>query len=967
MNDTAKEITLEELEEDDSFFEGLRNEEFCLVLGAGFSFGIKNKTKQNDIVGLDYDIHKNIPLTGQFKLITQKIFTDRALKKTTFSTDANVWKNEHFQKGNQNLEQFFRDLFTVDEDWFEKEKKKLYKNILLPSWRDIYTLNFDNVLDYLVSSTKEGKKYKNAAYPSQTTVSYHPSLVHLHGSITDTNLESLIFYGDIYSRQHKQDHTLYDPLHGELKSGKKLLIIGTQFAEEIIDSRLFEDLPDGITIYHFERDNENFREKPYINKNRNYYHFIKINDISDIFDFLTKNRDKIKNIQLDGSLTINNSFIDIIKKGHDFSKSKFYSAKQDDNCQWYGIINDYDVVRRDYPKIKATVLNAFTKVSASKVAAVVYGTGGCGKSTLLRRLAIELIQESDFEIIWIKDRQFENFTLKAIPKIQADFENKYLIFIEDWYRLTSEDKEIGDDLLKTVQTMNNIRLVIGDREITGKDYLLNLINSENIFKLIEDENKNILQEVIAKHSEWKTAAELVLKNDNSYNSPLFLILFVIAGISERRFDVNEIDFIDLENMACRIAKYDLKFIAAHYLGFAKALHFWACVYEKYKIFISYNTFLKIADSFNGDNDINIYFSEWKTENEVLEKLKLYINVSKNENLAERFQNIDLVQFNHDKLAENVLSKVELENWLKYDDIIKKKLLNIITSEGDDYSASVVLRAFLINESQIFTDDNEKKSYIDFLFYKKGNRNFQYLSALSNLYISPSDLYMYLKSLEKEGLYHPTMWLTYFKIASKEEKQSAAKEILTHKDIVTLQHFFVVAAFRQPGNEEEKQSAAKEIIDFYHENNHRFNWQYCALMGVPLHDILLWKTNSMNILQNWERRDIRIVVNVLYSYCDYPKVIEDLSKSILINWKEEIVKSIKQLYGKNHFGDHIKIALGHPNLKEHAKKVANEILEERRNKPNAIPQYLVEIATKIVEQNEYPTWQQNIEENEPHPK
>jgi hypothetical protein len=171
---------------------------------------------------------------------------------------------------------------------------------------------------------------------------------------------------------------------------------------------------------------------------------------------------------------------------------------------------------------------------------------------------------------------------------------------------------------------------------------LNLYNPENIFELKEEENKEILLEIIAGYSEWATAAKQVLVNENSYHSPLFIILFVIAGVSEKRLETSDIDFSDLESTAQRIAKYDLEKIALYYPGFAKALHYWACVYENYKIFIAYDTFLKMADSFNGNNDISTYFTNWETENEVLEKLKLYINVSKNENLSKRFQHLNLI-------------------------------------------------------------------------------------------------------------------------------------------------------------------------------------------------------------------------------------------------------------------------------------------------------------------------------------
>ena len=392
-------------------------------------------------------------------------------------------------------------------------------------------------------------------------------------------------------------------------------------------------------------------------------------------------------------------------------------------------------------------------------------------------------------------------------------ESKYLVFVEDWYRLIGEDVELGNRLLKETQSMSNIRLVIGDRDIIGKDYLLNLIKPESIFKLSETENKKILEEIIAKHSEWKPASELVLSNPHSFDSPLFLILFAVAGVTENRLEIGEDDFSDLANTVRRIAKYDLRKIADHYPGFAKALHYWSCVYEKNKIFITYDTFLEIADFYNGNTEISEYFGNWKTESEILNRLKLYLNVSRNEALAKRFQSFDLVQFNHDELAESILSKVELDRWQPYDDIQKKKLLNIITNKGDKYSASIFLAICLGSESQIFRDDLERKSYVDKQFNEKKNRYFQYLSYLRKLSISSPELYSYIDILQIEGLYHTGLWSDYFKISNDVEKKKAATAILSYPEFYNLPFGIVSTAMKISKDEAERKKAATAILSY----------------------------------------------------------------------------------------------------------------------------------------------------------
>ncbi|MEK0337828.1 MAG: hypothetical protein QQN41_10385, partial [Nitrosopumilus sp.] len=230
----------------------------------------------------------------------------------------------------------------------------------------------------------------------------------------------------------------------------------------------------------------------------------------------------------------------------------------------------------------------------------------------------------------------------------------------------------------------------------------------------------------------------------------------------------------------------------------------------------------------------------------------------------------------------------------------------------------------------------------------------------------------------------------------EEKQVAAKEILTHKDIVTLQQEIIVAAFRQSGNDEEKQAAAKKIllnpnwnetknlfpvlealkiystftpthdfvketikkiIDIFLDNmklkvNRDF---YFGLMKIPFHQDEIWKTKSEYIISNWNRVDRRGIYNVLYSYVTYPTSISSVCKSILESWKTELVLPIYQVYGKPHYGDHIRMAFGHPRLRHLAKKTANEIVKSKEENSKHVPDYLIAIVEQIINESIYPEW------------
>jgi len=826
------EKTLIDLEADETFFDDLKKGNFILVLGAGFSYGIPNKAGGT------------IPIGDDFARITKKRFRDPS--SVDYRSAAQVWRTEIRNK--PSIIDEFKNHFFVDESKFDF---KLYSSIFIPKWHNIFTLNFDDVLE-MAQKSSPYKELTTYAYP-KTSGNSDPNILHLHGLIDNENsLENLVFTPESYLEFDTKLNTLYNVLHGDVRTlNKKILILGSQFKEDIILRKFFSELPfdKSVSIYHFDIENYNKNSDNFTVRNSTFVKLLnkKGDKGTKVFlQFLLDNKHKIRTIELPGAITINKGFEETIQNGKSFSRSQFYSAKQEDNCQWYGVLNKYDIVRKDYPKIKDAVLKAFTSTTTSKVVAIIHGTGGCGKSTLLRRLALQLMNESDFEIIWVKDRQLENFILYALPKIELDHENNYLVFVEDWYRLVGNNTAIGANFLKATESIKNIRLVIGDREINQKDYLFYLLNKNNRFELTSNENNDIIQQIIENHIDWKEASESILiENPHFFKSPLFIILFAIVGVSENRIFNNENELMDLENIVKRIARFDLRNIFDINPGFAKALHYWSCIYAEQKIFITYNTFLQIADYYNGNNDVSTCFNNWERNNDVLDKLKLYINVSPNETLAERFRSvkeqfetIQLIQFNHDILAD-ILSEVELKGWESYDDIQKKKLLNIIIENGDDYSASILLNIFLSYDSQLFQDDKERKTYIDKLFFQKKNRMFQYINFLTKLDLTPVELYKYIEILREEGLYHQNLWSKYFRIADAIERKVGALTILAHPEFYKLPHQIVVTALNILKDDEEGINAAICILN--DPDYSKFTHQIVATAKNVVISNGIWKT------------------------------------------------------------------------------------------------------------------------------
>jgi len=295
---TNTEIKIADFIPNQDFFEDLKRGKFVLVLGAGFSYGIKNSTTEYDLpkeFNINYNSFKNIPVSKEFNQLTNLLFSEEE-NIDKYQAAANLWEDANYIIKGNDLSVFFRNLFVPDKIEFKKEKHEEYRNILFPSWHGIYTFNFDTVIETIVELEKKETFYYSKWFPQHRGIlprKKETHIAHLHGIITNENLNELVFSTNGYKRLRKEAHTLYDTLHNDAYENLKLIIIGTQFDEEPIDDNFFDSLKDDVTIYHFDLKNNDFRTNPKIRNNPNY-HFIKINDISDVLSFFKTHQDKIE-------------------------------------------------------------------------------------------------------------------------------------------------------------------------------------------------------------------------------------------------------------------------------------------------------------------------------------------------------------------------------------------------------------------------------------------------------------------------------------------------------------------------------------------------------------------------------------------------------------------------------------------------------------------------------------------------
>ena len=299
----------------------------------------------------------------------------------------------------------------------------------------------------------------------------------------------------------------------------------------------------------------------------------------------------------------------------------------------------------------------------SKVAAVIHGPGGVGKSTTLRRLAIDLIKFS-FTILWVDNPYvFCDSDLDLLGYVK-----EYLIIIEDWTKLSS-NSNLNSKLFSKLENSNNIRILIGDRYIAGKEYRKYVYNN-NYFELSFKENENILSWILTFDLPWKENALAILSASEIHKSPLFVILFVFARSAD--FIINKTK--SLVSQFTNIIEDDVKNLYGSYPGLAKSLYYLAIIQHEYKVNITWWAFLNIADHYNGDSSVTAKFKRINTNSEVYITLFRYIFLC--EFLNPDLKGVNTFDFHHEVLIESGFSKISIGN-LKYDDYTKFEILKIL--------------------------------------------------------------------------------------------------------------------------------------------------------------------------------------------------------------------------------------------------------------------------------------------------
>ncbi|MCF2221070.1 hypothetical protein H9Q08_17425 [Chryseobacterium sp. PS-8] len=616
------------------------------------------------------------------------------------------------------------------------------------------------------------------------------------------------------------------------------------------------------------------------------------------------------------TISINQNFVKQIKDGKVFTRQQFYTAKQNDNCQWYGVLNSFDIKRGQHDEIKNVLINSFAEQYDLKVSAVVIGDGGTGKSTLLRRLALDLYKQTSFVILWLITESLEGFAKEGLEEIEKNRSQNYLLMIEDWQKLKMDEKNTTL-LLEKSNKISNLRICIGDRNNDDALYRHYMHDQDNaIFELTSDENEHIVSEIIKVFSDWKDAASQVFKHKENYKASLFLLLFIMAHKNHSNENSkNKLNLSQPLTAFREIVENDLKKIFKIYPGLGKALYYTAHLYKEYKTPVTYDTFLRFADSFQETSEISKYFSVRNLEgNTTLELVQKYISVKGYLGSGQiEIPDKELVYFNHYIFIEEGFTKIKFNHWEGYGEFIKLQLVKLIIKEklGED---EILLMDEIIDDRNFVK--KYKKELLPYLDTFYSIHIFFWdttiIKLLKNVELSNNQLEEHTLKILKcyHGKYidfskkREEEWLQFVEYYS--EKYNEIGKTLVHSYIREYLENFVQWPFLQREDFDHfcffhNFIASEELLDFFydrilsHERILEFNSSIVkAVIRISGNQVLVNKRANTILLQsNVPMLNLNFLLPAI-EHADY-EIVENFAETIfsspLKNTKEELLVAL----------------------------------------------------------------------------
>jgi hypothetical protein len=202
------------------------------------------------------------------------------------------------------------------------------------------------------------------------------------------------------------------------------------------------------------------------------------------------------------------------------------------------------------------------------------------------------------------------------------------------------------------------------------DYLL----GENTFELTSAENKKIINEKVLLEINKQRGKKIsnLPNNSNFYDAPLFVILFILARLSEQQIKFS--DTKDALSIYKSIINDDLRKIYAINPSLVLTLYIWANVYKEQPFYIPLKTLGRLVDHYSEKYDLPQNNADFKIKRvvKILERYTFGFELTRYD-----YKDFFIWDFNHPLLAEKFAEPYDID-W----HFNERDFFNVLVSFGE---------------------------------------------------------------------------------------------------------------------------------------------------------------------------------------------------------------------------------------------------------------------------------------------
>lgn len=664
----------------------------AIVLGAGFSLGVKNTHQEELVIGsqLSEKLYKKLYLNCKDeKAINNR---DRAkLVKDDLAKLCTLIRSEGTDRVNQRNE-FLTDFFLIGNNYNED----YHKYFLEYPWKKIYTLNIDNYVENLfLKNKKEITVWTLDQH--QTNKSKAPILVKLHGCVKSKNHNYVFDKNEYQQFMASENYLLRDFADASVKND--IIFLGTEYQEDDL-----QEIIQKYQISGYNNSTDFFFITPAINnvifqseiENNPKYHWINWTTeqfLTFLHEKIIHDDDISKYMKERGMIFIDEDD----NKGSMYYQSSIYTGVESRYADFW---HNWDII---YPE--STNWLEDIKKYKNNLIFNIYGKSYVGKTCVARNLLVNLSRSGyicrEYMISSSESVDYLIDYARSLPK-----KTKFALLCENaaysYYHISEFIKRIPNNIDKCViitvdSTINHFR----KKYSIEYEYVI----EKEISETIDNQYANNIIEKLDEHS-WLDNISKFCDNEIEYikyiksiNDIIELLYLITSGrgfekhfsdiISKKDNDITKKHFYALIVLGrLGITFLPLRIFANLFSSTTEKLHF-----EKFQrefgdfTIITSNGYIKMRclRLLEKNADYNLSHEEiYDILNQVVNQTVGQFTESNTNEYSELFQKVLLVK--------NIIEK----NILTLDEI--RKLFNSIESKCKRYSYYWVQRGLLEQKS-----------------------------------------------------------------------------------------------------------------------------------------------------------------------------------------------------------------------------------------------------------------------------